>query len=58
MASPGHRRNVIDADFREVGIGVVAGTPGAPGEGVTMTSDFGVRRLAPPRSHARRRARS
>jgi uncharacterized protein YkwD len=57
MASPGHRRNVLDADFREVGIGVAVGTPGDPREGVTVTTDFGVRYLAPPRSHARRRAR-
>jgi uncharacterized protein YkwD len=27
MASPPHRRNILDARFREIGIGVVEGTP-------------------------------
>jgi hypothetical protein len=41
LASPGHRANILERDFRDVGIGVVAGTPGDPGEGVTVTTDFG-----------------
>ena len=41
MASPGHRKNILEPDFRDVGIGAVAGTPGDAGDGVTITTDFG-----------------
>jgi hypothetical protein len=41
LASPGHRANILERDLRDVGIGVVAGTPGDPGDGVTVTTDFG-----------------
>jgi uncharacterized protein YkwD len=43
MESPGHRENILAADFREVGVGIVLGTPGsrtAPGA-ATYTTDFG-----------------
>jgi len=42
MKSPGHRRNVLDRDFRVVGIGVAPGAPvsRAPGA-ATVTADFG-----------------
>jgi uncharacterized protein YkwD len=43
MASPGHRRNILEPAFRDVGIGVAPGTPGAAAEGVTVTTDFGIR---------------
>lgn len=45
MRSPGHRRNMLDPRFREMGIGVIAGAPvaiGAPA--ATYTATFGVRR--------------
>jgi uncharacterized protein YkwD len=47
MASPGHRKNILAANWREIGIGAVtatgAGTFG--GRQVTViTTDFGVRR--------------
>ena len=45
MASPGHRRNILEPAFRDIGVGVVGGSPGEPGEGVTVTTDFGARRL-------------
>jgi uncharacterized protein YkwD len=44
MNSPPHRENLLSGDFREVGMGVVFGTPSkdAP-DGVTVTTDFGTR---------------
>lgn len=45
MDSPPHRRNILDGDFRHIGIAVHAGTPrrGASG-GATYTTVFGMRR--------------
>jgi uncharacterized protein YkwD len=40
LHSPPHRRIVLAADLRRVGIGVVDGTPGH-GPGLTYTADFG-----------------
>ena len=43
MNSSGHRRNILDGRFREVGIGAATGTYGGR-SGVTMwTADFGAR---------------
>jgi uncharacterized protein YkwD len=43
MRSPGHRRNILDRTFREVGIGIVPGAPtGTPG-GATYVNEFGRR---------------
>jgi uncharacterized protein YkwD len=44
MESPGHRANILRRQFREIGIGVVAGAPVGSGAGATYTADFGVRR--------------
>ena len=41
MNSPGHRHNILEPEFTEVGIGIVAGTPGDPAWGATYTTDFG-----------------
>ncbi|MBB4665247.1 CAP domain-containing protein [Conexibacter arvalis] len=46
MKSPGHRRNILDKRFREIGIGIVTGVPtrdpGLRGQaGATYTTDFG-----------------
>jgi uncharacterized protein YkwD len=41
MNSPGHRHNILEPDFTEVGIGIVPGTPGDPSWGATYTTDFG-----------------
>jgi uncharacterized protein YkwD len=41
MNSPGHRHNILEAEFTEVGIGIVPGTPGDPTRGATYTTDFG-----------------
>jgi hypothetical protein len=43
MASPSHRANVLSRDFRDVGVGVVLGSPSDRDTGVTVTTEFGVR---------------
>jgi uncharacterized protein YkwD len=44
MNSPPHRENLLAPDYREVGMGVVFGTPSAKADaGVTVTTDFGLR---------------
>ena len=43
MNSPGHRENILDPEYREIGIGVVAGNPStATGAGATYANAFGV----------------
>ena len=45
MRSPGHRRNMLDPRFREMGIGVIARAPMSVGAAAaTYTTTFGVRR--------------
>jgi uncharacterized protein YkwD len=60
MRSPGHRHNVLEPDFRHIGIGVAQGVPGEGPDGVTVTTDFGMRRLIAaarrPRACAHRRS--
>jgi uncharacterized protein YkwD len=42
MNSPGHRDNILNADYREIGIGIVIGNPAAPdGLGATYATEFG-----------------
>jgi uncharacterized protein YkwD len=41
MESPGHRANILDRKFREAGLGVAFGDPGAGMDGVTYALDFG-----------------
>jgi uncharacterized protein YkwD len=49
MASDGHRANVLDPGFRDVGIGIALGRPGAPSsDAATFTADFGVLTAAAP----------
>jgi len=45
MHSAGHRANILSAGFREIGIGIVTGTPrgSAPQTSATYTTDFGAR---------------
>jgi uncharacterized protein YkwD len=58
MASPGHRRNILEPGFSDVGIGVASGTPASGPDGVTVTTDFGTRHIrAVRRSRARVRRR-
>ncbi len=45
MHSPGHRANVLNARYRQIGVGVVPGAPEHPSaSGGTYTTDFGYRR--------------
>jgi uncharacterized protein YkwD len=45
MDSPSHRRNLLDRDFRHIGVGVVWGTPSNPhADGAIFTTDFGYKR--------------
>lgn len=46
MHSPGHKRNILDPTFREIGIGIAAGAPVATASsvGATYTTDFGFRK--------------
>ena len=51
MNSPGHRANILDPSYREVGIGVVAGNPAAAdGAGATYATEFGATEAPKPRS--------
>jgi uncharacterized protein YkwD len=52
MASPGHRANILNREYVEIGVGVAAGTPVAGPSGATYTTDFGMRVAQPPVRHA------
>jgi uncharacterized protein YkwD len=45
MASPGHRANILQAAFTQIGLGIVAGAPqaGVTGAAATYVTDFGSR---------------
>jgi uncharacterized protein YkwD len=44
MRSPGHRRNILDGRFREIGIGIAGGAPRRTGAaGATYVNEFGRR---------------
>jgi len=46
MNSPGHRANILNGTYREIGIGIATGAPvalGAAAGGGTYTTDFGYR---------------
>ena len=44
MNSPPHRENLLSADYKEVGMGAVLGTPDSEApDGITVTTDFGTR---------------
>lgn len=44
MASPGHRHNILQSRFREIGIGLALAAPsGSRSSAVTFTTTFGVR---------------
>ena len=42
MRSPGHRANILQPRFQEIGVGVVPGSPGRD-TGATYTTNFGAR---------------
>ena len=43
MQSPGHRANILQPAFREIGIAIVAGTPKTGPDGATYATEFGRR---------------
>jgi uncharacterized protein YkwD len=46
MNSPGHRENILNGTYRDIGIGIATGAPipaGAAANGATYTTDFGYR---------------
>ena len=45
MHSPGHRRNILDRDFRELGVGLALGRSG-DGWQVEWVQTFGAKQLA------------
>jgi uncharacterized protein YkwD len=53
MNSTGHRRNILAADYAEIGLGLAIGTPEDATWGATYTTDFGRR---PPKKAKRRGA--
>lgn len=46
MSSPGHKRNILDKRFTDIGIGVAIGAPvkGGPGDAATWSTEFGTRK--------------
>lgn len=66
MNSPGHRENILNAAYREIGIGIVTGNPSrADGAGATYATEFGAiegaelrQRAKQPRKRSRRAARA
>jgi hypothetical protein len=43
MNSPGHRENILNADYAEIGLGTAEGVPQPGQPGMTFTTDFGAR---------------
>jgi uncharacterized protein YkwD len=56
MNSPGHRRNILAADYAEIGLGLAMGTPQDAAWGATYTTDFGKPAKKPKRRRAVARA--
>ena len=56
MNSPGHRENLLSADYTQVGLGLALGTPTDPTWGATYTTDFGAGAKPPAPAHARAKA--
>jgi uncharacterized protein YkwD len=56
MNSPGHRKNLLSADYTQVGLGLALGTPPDQTWGATYTTDFGAGAKTPAPAHPRARA--
>jgi uncharacterized protein YkwD len=53
MGSTPHRHNILYADFRQIGVGIVLGVPDASlGDGATYSTEFGARGRALRRARA------
>jgi uncharacterized protein YkwD len=48
MHSPGHRANILNGSFRDLGVGIALGDPEG-GHGITYTADFARQALPPTR---------
>jgi uncharacterized protein YkwD len=57
MASPGHRANVLNGRFRDIGIGLTLGSPRG-GDGATYATEFGAVTRSARASRGASRARS
>ena len=60
MASPGHRENIMDGQYRDIGIGIATGTPQATTAVTagTYTTHFGVRTAKTVKAKASRAKRA
>ena len=58
LDSPGHRENMLSADYTEIGLGLALGTPADRTWGATYTTDFGAGTNPPAPAHARAKASS
>ena len=56
MHSPEHRDNILNGDYRELGVGIVTSTPEGDADGATYTADFGVKGGHVPRAASRPRS--
>jgi hypothetical protein len=52
MDSPGHRENILDSDYREVGIGTATGVCEGYSDCTMYTADFGARQSSAPKEGA------
>ena len=43
MNSPHHRDNIVNAGYRELGLGIHLGTPTGAADGITISAEFGAR---------------
>jgi uncharacterized protein YkwD len=55
MHSPDHRDNILNPDFKELGVGIVTSTPEGDANGATYTADFGVKGGHVPRAASKPR---
>ena len=58
MNSPGHRENLLSADYGQVGLGLALGTPTDRTWGATYTTDFGAGAKTQAPAHPRAKAAS
>ena len=58
MHSPGHRENLLSADYGQVGLGLALGTPTDRTWGATYTTDFGAGAQTQAPAHPRAKAAS
>ncbi len=57
MNSPEHRANILNNQYRELGVGIVPSTPSGDPTGATYTADFGEHASGPTRAAKRPKSR-